>query len=775
MPVININSFDGGMNNKINPTLLAPNVGTNVINVDPSSKTLRPMSGISANPSNREYYFNGVWESDTGATSGAHWQEYDGYLYHTPDGLEVKPRRKKAGGSEKDMGVIAPSGSPSGAVGGSSYNNKTVNPCYIIKTETDGGTDLPGTDDGTLRGRVIIGRESGSTAKIDHFIKDGTNWWIYLKECYGWTIVEDFDVYSNDLSTIDYDMKISPGYKPYRDIVYISDASTYDDPMMGVDNYIQPTGNSQRFKDSNFYRIKGKLGGGSGDSGYGHGTSFRGLQLATHHLGAGGEGGFEAGPYLYKPGVTSIPFQLKITAVDSDGFESAPSDASAEITLETASQYIDWSGLPTSSDASSYKHYRTGGISSVYKLNESKTNSNNYSDSTWESQLTDEPPNSNHPPITGLKYLIEVNGVMFAAKDSKLYASRVGYPNAWPLLGYLPFDHEITGLGKLSGELVVFTQNQAYRVRGTDPEALVKSKILGEQGVPSGYDHTIVNVGKLLIFLSNDGLCTYDGISIQVLTSSVLADYAPNLANPRAAAMDNIYYCLTSTGNGYIINAQNGLNVYRTSMNATSLHYIPNLDQLWSNEGQIGVGPYLPVTYHTAEFVGNDPSYINSRKVFSRFEISYRCNTSGTISLKQRVNGDYVNFANGTQTHTLTSTGNAQESIFIYLNNFQIGYTTQLEITTTDDVEIYAIRVHYEHLEGFINKMEFVTASVFYTGSVDLTIEIDSLSVETASLTGGSNPSTDNLSINTQGNIPHFYQTGGDGKIIDVFFHAKEI
>jgi len=80
-------------------------------------------------------------------------------------------------------------------------------------------------------------------------------------------------------------------------------------------------------------------------------------------------------------------------------------------------------------------------------------------------------------PVRNLNGLIESSNLFYAFKDNRLYVSDYGNPNSWPASGFLDFDQDITGLGTLGSELVVFTEYGMYRVFGTDPSLLKKVHI----------------------------------------------------------------------------------------------------------------------------------------------------------------------------------------------------------------------------------------------------------------------------------------------------------
>lgn len=127
----------------------------------------------------------------------------------------------------------------------------------------------------------------------------------------------------------------------------------------------------------------------------------------------------------------------------------------------------------------------------------------------------------NYPPPAGGKYLTESGGVFFLGVGSKLYFSIQNNPHAWPTLNFIGIGDTITGIVPEFQGVLVFTKNNTYRITGADSqETITKSMIPGNQGCLKY--RTISQVSNAPIWLSNDGICLWDGQNIQVVSRDVI-------------------------------------------------------------------------------------------------------------------------------------------------------------------------------------------------------------------------------------------------------------
>lgn len=146
---------------------------------------------------------------------------------------------------------------------------------------------------------------------------------------------------------------------------------------------------------------------------------------------------------------------------------------------------------------------------------------------------------NNYPPPSGGKYLTESGGVFFLAVGSRVYFSALGNPHAWPTLNFVGFDDTVTGITTEFQGVLVFTRNNAYRITGADDAAtLVKSVLPGNQGCRNY--NTIAHLSNAPIWLSNDGICLWDGESISVISYNIIN--TRKIEARFAVAANDIYY-----------------------------------------------------------------------------------------------------------------------------------------------------------------------------------------------------------------------------------------
>lgn len=155
----------------------------------------------------------------------------------------------------------------------------------------------------------------------------------------------------------------------------------------------------------------------------------------------------------------------------------------------------------------------------------------------------------NYPPPSGGRYLTESGGVFYLAVNTpsrtELHFSALGNPHAWPTLNFIGFGDSITGIVPEFEGVLVFTRNGAYRVTGADnPDTVVCQGIPGNQGCIAW--QSISQLDNMPMWLSADGLCAWDGESVQVLSlGRVLLRGVVPVA---AAALDGAYYLFTTDG-----------------------------------------------------------------------------------------------------------------------------------------------------------------------------------------------------------------------------------
>ena len=240
---------------------------------------------------------------------------------------------------------------------------------------------------------------------------------------------------------------------------------------------------------------------------------------------------------------------------------------------------------------------------------------------------------------TYLRFLEEANNFFFAVgtdstpparygglnvnkSDSFLFVSEYNNPRNWPTEGYVEFESSITGLHSYPGELIVWTGSGVFRVTGSRHDQMRKSKLASTEGLPKNQERTIAQVGQYLVWVSQTGICAYNGESVVNITRGRLASLGLATGSQlHAAQFEDVYYVVDDTETGYAVDfSLQGFPISRidlkegstaTPANAAGqtlppvLFYRSSVNQLFSRRGVIrGGSSRLGFHYKSREFDG---------------------------------------------------------------------------------------------------------------------------------------------------------------------------
>ena len=242
-----------------------------------------------------------------------------------------------------------------------------------------------------------------------------------------------------------------------------------------------------------------------------------------------------------------------------DGVESAPSPISDELSL-AADKVVDVSGIVASTDVQvdKIRIYRIGdGITTMTLIEEIDNTSAVYRDDTLtldlEGTLLD--TYNNQPPLTGLRFLTEAYGIMFAAKGDKLYYSQLGEPDYWPATNFIDFYRDITGILAVPNGILVQQKTRTDILVGSTSAEFRLLPVSKEQGNLSHKSNQLVK--NTPVWVSNDGICNYNGSTVQVMSKDKLGKVSLDVVNS-AVHDENYYLCLTD-GTLLVMDARFGL------------------------------------------------------------------------------------------------------------------------------------------------------------------------------------------------------------------------
>ena len=382
-----------------------------------------------------------------------------------------------------------------------------------------------------------------------------------------------------------------------------------------------------------------------------------------------------------------------------------------------------------------------------------------------------QPIEEDSTPNKNLNGLIESSNLFFAFKDNRLYVSDYGNPNSWPESGFLDFDQNITGLGTLGSELVVFTEYGMYRVFGTDPSLLKKVQIPTTEGVKNGASKTITRFQQGLFFAGLNGICFYNGQSVSRVTQNNLSTFAlPNstASNNHGGYYEDTYYLLGSSGTGYKMDVKGAGILSRTTQNASNLFFRGSDNTLYGNTGKIGfpTGTRSNFTATTRKFVGSD---INMEKIFYSLTLTGE-NFTGTINF----------LVDGTQTDTFSvSSAVTDLDRTFYLAAPRSGNGAQVQLTNCGGIT-NKISVNYDGSASLTESL-FTSVDVKYIGTPTVAVTLDgsaNISATTLSApTGAVGEATLYFAAMSTGIVPHLKETNNEtsGRILEFSYAATEV
>jgi hypothetical protein len=232
-------------------------------------------------------------------------------------------------------------------------------------------------------------------------------------------------------------------------------------------------------------------------------------------------------------------YYYAFTSVDSNGTESAPTYHPTSITINVLAKRsikisVDSDNvfdniIPT---GHTVNIYRTGGDNPTYNLIASglspaeticSAGESCYRDNTADIDITriELTTIDNTPPPASLDMLIESLGTFWGASGKYVYFSKVGRPEFWGSLDFVALDSECTGLGKFGNNIYAFTVRGVYQIEGYSRDTVTVTKLPFNQGCV--HKDTITNLDGYMLWVSKNGICMYDGSSINVITKQSIA------------------------------------------------------------------------------------------------------------------------------------------------------------------------------------------------------------------------------------------------------------
>lgn len=289
------------------------------------------------------------------------------------------------------------------------------------------------------------------------------------------------------------------------------------------------------------------------------------------------------------------------------GIESAPSALSNELSL-AANKVVDLTGLTASADpqVDKIRIYRIGDSITVMELVIEVANA--------VATIRDDIPTLNLPgtildtynnqvPLTGLQYLTEAYGIMFAAFGDKLYYSEIGKPDYWPAANFIDFSHDITGILPVPNGILVFSTYKTDILVGTSNTDFAVLPVSTEQGSISHLSGKTIKSSP--IWVSADGICNYSSGVIEVISLDKLGNITLSVVN--AIVNKGNYYLCLSDGTLLVMDTRFGL-IFKTFAFSS---FISNIAS-YNNDLYARVNTSLATV-----FTGNDLAFAYTSPVFT--------------------------------------------------------------------------------------------------------------------------------------------------------------
>ena len=391
-----------------------------------------------------------------------------------------------------------------------------------------------------------------------------------------------------------------------------------------------------------------------------------------------------------------------------------------------------------------------------------------------DSLIDIQPIEADNEPPKSSKYLIESGNIFYAAVNTRLYASDYGNPNSYRTGAFVDFDQKITGMSSIGSELVVFTEYGVYRVFGRDPFGLKKVRVPTTEGVPDGGNKTIVKFQGGIMFASHQGICFYNGKSVERLTHNIIGSFSyPNAtkANNAGGIYNDVYYLLGSSGTGYKVDLKGSpLKVINTTFNASKLYYRGADNTLYADTGRPGyaTGDRTSFGVTTRKFTGGD---INYEKVFKSVRLTGD-SFNGTVNV----------LVDGTQTDTFAVGGVVADfDRTFYLTQPRQGNGLQVQLVTAVG-NVHRINVDYEIAANMTEKL-YETVQLQYTGTPSVTVSLDGNDVigdtptTLSSPTGAVGEAVLYFPEMTTGLLPHVKETTAEasGRILSYQYKTSDV
>lgn len=245
-------------------------------------------------------------------------------------------------------------------------------------------------------------------------------------------------------------------------------------------------------------------------------------------------------------GLLSGTYSYYVTFVSSLGGESSPSPASNAVT--PALKQVNLTAIPTSADpqVTVRKIYRVGGtVASIALVGTLNDNSNViFTDNVADTAVGNAIQSTTYAPPGNLEWIaVAPYGVLFGGIGSVVYYCQPALYQAWPATNSITLNETLKAGIAYSGNMIILSVAQPYKIIGDPVAGLSVQGLSSQQGCLER--DTVVDMGSTsyqqpdggIYWLSNDGICQFNGLQVSVISKLALADSV--LSNPGDASPTN--------------------------------------------------------------------------------------------------------------------------------------------------------------------------------------------------------------------------------------------
>lgn len=366
---------------------------------------------------------------------------------------------------------------------------------------------------------------------------------------------------------------------------------------------------------------------------------------------------------------------------NQDGIESAPSPISDELSL-AANKVVDITGVVASTDlqVDKIRLYRIGdGITTMTLVKEFDNVAATLRDDVLTLDLigTILDTYNNQTPDNTFRNLIEAYGIMFASSGSKLRFSEIGKPDYWPAANEINFSSDIKGILLVPNGILVQQLNKTDLLVGTDSSSFRVLPVSTEQGSVSHVSGKLVT--NIPVWVSLDGICTYNSGVIQVLSKDKLGKTTLDVVN--TVVHDEQYVICLSDGSLLVLDARFGISFKKYNFSGSINNITVYNDELYARIGEnlhkLFVGDEISFTYKSPRFTEGEHSVI---KLYNNVYVR----SNGSFTVKIYIDEELV--------LTKSITGNKIHDIKVPQEK-QRGSDIQFEITGIGTVYEYEYKV----------------------------------------------------------------------------------